>query len=316
MFEEIATFIALVEYGSFSKTSLKLNVSQGAISKRLSKLESNLGILLIHRDTRTINLTTDGILLYNKFKNIRKSLDEFLFESANYNKNYGFQKIELTICLHSAIAYELVCPYLKYYTKQFPNVCLNLIFYSVDLVNDINFDIAISAYKIEYPDYIVKAIRKDSIKLFCTPRYITQYGIPRTLDELSNLDIIAGLDNVNGSFNQINSVVLINKHTGDKVNFTIKRPIVRTNSLSHAKKIGMSADMIFACWESSCEQDVIDGRLIPVLPEYEIPISSTFYLLHKQELCYEAKMFCDFIYKCMEKSLTINYLTNVVNNKL
>lgn len=316
MFEEIATFIALVDYGGFSKTSVRLNMSQGAISKRLAKLESNLGTLLIHRDTRNINLTTDGILLYNKFKNIRKALDDFVFESDNYNKSSTSEKIDLTICLHSTISYELICPYLKYYTKQFPHVCLNLIFYSVDLVNNFEFDIAISEHKIEYPNYIVKPIRKDSIKLFCTPRYIIQHGMPRTLDELSNLDIIAGLDNINCSFNPINSILMVNKYTEEKVQFTIKRPSLRTNSASHAKKIGMSNDMIFACWESLCEQDVINGRIIPVLPEYEIPISSTFYLLHKQELGYEAKMFCDFILKCMEKSLSINYLTDIVNNKL
>jgi DNA-binding transcriptional LysR family regulator len=153
------------------------------------------------------------------------------------------------------------------------------------------------------------------MKLFCTPRYVIQNGLPSTLGELNNLDIITGLENERLSFNQINSMFLINKYTLEKEFLTINQSSIRTNSASHAKKIGMSTDMIFACWESLCEKEVINGRLIPVLPEYDIPISSTFYLIHKQELSYEAKMFCDFINKCMAKSLSINYLTDVINSK-
>lgn len=306
MYDDIAIFIELVECGSFSKASEKLNLSQATISKKLAKLESTVCKLLITRDTRNMNLTEEGELLYHKFKNLRSDFNDYLAQVNTNSANRPDLHTKLTICLHSTISYELICPYIQSYSKRFPHVRLNIVFYAVDLINDMDFDVGISNRIIDNKKYVIKPIRNDKIKLFCTPRYVLHNGLPRTLEELQTHKVIGGLNNKNSTLDEISSCIFVNKYTGEKTYFDSKEYLIKTNSASHAKKIGVAADYIFWCWESLCEQDVGRGKIIPVLPELEIATEYTFYLVYKQNLSHEGQMFCEFIYKCMEKGLSIN----------
>lgn len=313
VFEHIAIFISLIDAKSFSKASEELNLAQGTISRKLTELEQYIGKVLVIRDTRNMNLTENGILLYNKFRHLRKDFDAYLFEVNAVNSNFKKNKINLKICLHSTISYELICPYLKYYTKQFPDVELDIIFYSVDLINEIDFDIGISHRMLEDSKYVVKPIRNDYLKLFCTSQYIAQYGFPKSIDELKSHSLVGCLDNSNNNLTEIQSLTFINKYTKEKVIYKTHSATIRTNSAYHAKKIGLSADNIFWCWESLCEQDVIHGNLVPVLPEFSIYNDNEFYLIYKRGLHHEGNMFCEFLYKCMEQSLSINYFKDIID---
>lgn len=315
MFEHIAIFISLIECNSFSKAAETLKLSQATISRKLNELEQHIGKVLVLRDTRNMSLTEDGILLFNKFKHLRKDLDNYLQEVNYANKVIKNHKTSLRICLHSTISYELICPYLTYYTKQFPNVQLEIIFYSVDLINDIHFDIGISHRILENPEYIVKPIRNDFLKLFCTPQYIAQYGYPKTINEFKSHNVVGCLDNSNNELTEVKSLVLVNKYTNEEVIYKINESFIKTNSASHARKIGMSSDYIFWCWESLCEQDVMHGTLVPVLPEFNISKNNMFYLVYKYGLTHEGTKFCEFLYKCMEQSLSINYSKDIVDSK-
>lgn len=315
MFEHIAIFISLIECNSFSKASEHLRLSQPTISRKLAELERHIGKVLITRDTKNMKLTEDGTLLYNKFKHIRKDFDNYLLEVNYPHKNAKNHKTILRICLHSTISYELICPYLKYYTKQFPDVQLDIIFYSVDLINEINFDIGISHRIVDNVEFVVKPIRHDHMKFFCTPQYAVQYGIPKSIADLNNHNLLGYLDNANNNLKDVKSIALINKYTQEETLYNINNSLIKTNSAYHSKKIGFSSDYIFGCWESLCENDVQRGKLIPVLPEINISKNSTFYLVYKYGLNHEAIMFCEFLYKCMEQSLSISYSKDIVQTK-
>lgn len=315
MFEHIAIFISLIECNSFSKASETLNLSQATISRKMAELEKYIGKILIARDTRNMKLTEDGVLLYSKFKDIRKDFDNYLLEINYTNRKTKSLKTILRICLHSTISDELICPYLKYYTKQFPDVQLDIIFYSVDLINDINFDIGISHRALENPEFVVKPIRNDSMKFFCSPQYVTQYGLPKTIDELKQHTLLGALDNSNNELQEIKLITLINKYTHEEIRYDISSSFIRTNSAAHSRKIGVSSDYIFGCWESLCENDVRQGKLIAVLPEWNISKDNTFYLIYKNGLNHEGTMFCEFLYKCMEQSLSMSYAKEIIHTK-
>lgn len=109
---------------------------------------------------------------------------------------------------------------------------------------------------------------------------------------------------------------MINKYTQEETIYNINNSLIRTNSAYHSRKIGFSSDCIFGCWESLCENDVERGNLIPVLPEINISKNSMFYLVYKYGLNHEATMFCEFLYKCMEQSLSISYSKDIIHNKI
>ena len=56
----VRAFLTVVETGSVTKAARQLNLSQGAISQQIRRLETELGERLLHRDRRTVTLTSAG----------------------------------------------------------------------------------------------------------------------------------------------------------------------------------------------------------------------------------------------------------------
>ena len=63
--DELSVFHAVAEAGSFTHASEALNLSQSAVSRQVSALETSLGVSLFHRHARGLILTEQGDLLYN-----------------------------------------------------------------------------------------------------------------------------------------------------------------------------------------------------------------------------------------------------------
>ena len=64
MLSDLAVFVAVVDAGSFTTASGKLDLSKSMVSKCMNRLESSLGARLLHRTTRRLRLTEAGAALY------------------------------------------------------------------------------------------------------------------------------------------------------------------------------------------------------------------------------------------------------------
>ncbi|MCK8058440.1 MULTISPECIES: LysR family transcriptional regulator [unclassified Fusibacter] len=72
---QLQYFISVCEEKSFTKASLKLHVSQPSISKSVKTLETELGIKLINRDSKQIQITDVGKLFLKNSKDLLKGFD-------------------------------------------------------------------------------------------------------------------------------------------------------------------------------------------------------------------------------------------------
>ena len=71
----LETFIRIAEFGSFSKTASKLNVSQSAVSQQVEVLEKYFGVQLFERSIRGVELTPEGNILLKYSKSIIDNLE-------------------------------------------------------------------------------------------------------------------------------------------------------------------------------------------------------------------------------------------------
>jgi molybdenum-dependent DNA-binding transcriptional regulator ModE len=62
----VTTLAAVVESGSFVRAAESLGVTQSAVSRAVSRLEARLGIRLLHRTTRSVQLTAEGERFYEE----------------------------------------------------------------------------------------------------------------------------------------------------------------------------------------------------------------------------------------------------------
>ena len=80
---EITIFVKVAQLGSFSKAAQSLNIPKSTVSTKLSNLENRLGISLMHRTTRKINLTQIGDQFFKRclssIDNLKSAEDEVVF---------------------------------------------------------------------------------------------------------------------------------------------------------------------------------------------------------------------------------------------
>ena len=72
----LATFVAIAEAGSISETARRLRLSKSVVSDRLTELERSLGANLMHRSTRKLTLTEDGIAFLERASRIAQEVEE------------------------------------------------------------------------------------------------------------------------------------------------------------------------------------------------------------------------------------------------
>ena len=72
----LATFVAIAEAGSISETARRLRLSKSVVSDRLTELERSLGASLMHRSTRKLTLTEDGIAFLERASRIAHEVEE------------------------------------------------------------------------------------------------------------------------------------------------------------------------------------------------------------------------------------------------
>ena len=73
---ELAFFCLLVKQGSLAATARELNLTPPAVSRRLSQLEDRLGVRLLNRTTRRINLTSEGEVYFQHAQRILSDIED------------------------------------------------------------------------------------------------------------------------------------------------------------------------------------------------------------------------------------------------
>ena len=106
---DIEAFIELTETNSFAKAAINLNLSQPALSRRIQKLEQELGTKLFDRTTRKVQLSYSGRNFYERARSI---IDAIKTATKTLNENYSFPSIVKIGAVNSALS-NIIYPALK-----------------------------------------------------------------------------------------------------------------------------------------------------------------------------------------------------------
>lgn len=299
MLDDIVLFVNLVEINSFTKAAEKLGVQPSTISKKINALEQKLGEVLLKRDTRNISLTDYGRLIYEKFSYLPHYVNgvidtinlRFLVTESKSVDISG----KLNIKLGNLISIERVLPKISIFTKLFPNVRLNIrIAHDYHKLQD-DDDILLMQNGVNDPLWVSKFITTEYYKLFCTPSYAKKYGIPKTIEELNNHEIIGGIDDKTNEEREY--VIAKNICTQQKLPIYSGGSQIKINSPLHAKEIGLGSEFIFYCWNGLCQEELCQQKIVPVLPEWYF-YHLDYYVVYKKQSKYIEQMFVEFIHTC------------------
>ncbi|WP_020406128.1 LysR family transcriptional regulator [Hahella ganghwensis] len=181
---DIPVFLAVVESGGFSAAGVRLDISKSAVSKRISHLESRLGVQLLHRTTRRLTLTEAG----ERYLAYAQQAQGLLVEGEDaITQLQGKPQGTLRINVPMVFGRLHVAPLIPAFLSAHPGIRLDMVMEDkmVDLVEG-GFDMAVRIGHLPDSSLIQKRLAPCQSVLCASPDYINQFGSPSTPHDLSN----------------------------------------------------------------------------------------------------------------------------------
>lgn len=187
-FARMQIFVAVVEAGSITAAAERLDLAKSAVSRRLAELEADLGVSLIQRTTRRLNLTESGRAYYARCVAILADVDE---AEAEVSQAHGALRGRLKVALPQAFGLLHLAPLIQTFMKQHPDVQLELDFNDrqVDLMQE-GFDLAIRIATLADSSLIARRLITIPHRVGASPAYLARRGTPRTAADLAHHDCL------------------------------------------------------------------------------------------------------------------------------
>ena len=188
--EGISEFVCVAEYGSFTRAAKALGISTAQVSRQISALEKRLKIKLLYRTTRKVSLTEEGRVFYQHCRSVLDGLNAAEQAVSNLqSKPQGRIKLTAPVTYGEQQLLPLINDFMMQYREI--EVTAFLSNQQIDLVEG-GYDLAIRIGKLRDSTMMAKKLSLRTNFVCATPAYLNQYGVPRTLDDLSQHNCLLG----------------------------------------------------------------------------------------------------------------------------
>jgi DNA-binding transcriptional LysR family regulator len=195
-FDNISAYIRVVETGSISAAALRLDLAKSVVSKRIHDLEAELGVELLHRSTRGMTPTDQGLLFYQRARDIMQQLMTAADEIADRDGDLcGQLRMSAPMSFGTMYLGPLLFPFLAQHPRL--ELALSLDDRVVDLLGE-GYDLAIRIGRLQDSSLIARKLAGSERIVCCSPDYARRAGLPTTLEEIQNHTCI-GYANVHSS---------------------------------------------------------------------------------------------------------------------
>ncbi|KXF79798.1 LysR family transcriptional regulator [Enterovibrio coralii] len=290
--EGIRLFVMAADMLNISAAGRQLGLAPAVASARLSKLENQVGADLLHRSTRKVSLSLEGAEFLPFAREILAQEDAAL---AALGHGKGEVKGTLRFAASSTFAQQFIAPILPKFLEQYPDVNLELKLSDTQMnLIEGGFDLALRNYAIEDSSLRARKLADDKRILCASPDYIAKHGMPETPDSLISHQLLTFADSATKKLISASGEPAYSQFPPQGA---FKRVTCDDGaSMRIATKAGVGISMN-SCW--SVFQDIEDGSLVRVLPDYEIADDSAIWLVYPKSNVLTAKVraFIDFLLK-------------------
>jgi DNA-binding transcriptional LysR family regulator len=289
---EIELFVQVAECGSLTRAAEALELSNAAASRHLAALEERLAARLVQRNTRRLALTEVGEAFYRRCKPL---LAEWHEAEAEVNATVLRPKGVLRITGSLSFCMMHIAPKLPEFTERYPELRVEIVAANrYHELLDSGIDVAIRTREFEADSNItVRRLAETRRILAASPQYLQRHGVPADPHELAQHKLL----------------IYNNAHNPDQLRFTrggqtLVLPVMglleandgqvlRAAALKH---LGILVQPMYILHE-----DVIAGRLVPVLRDWELPrLTINVAYSTRRHLPAKVRCFVDFMVEQFE----------------
>lgn len=174
----VATFVQVVEAGSFTTAAMRMNLTRSAVGKVITRLEARLGVRLLHRTTRTQTLTEAGQAYYDRCVRALAELDE---AEAELETKRSVPRGRLRVSVPIAFGHLCVAPVLFELARRHAHLQIDLSFTDrfVDLLEE-GIDLAVRIGSLgDSSSLSARRIGVQYQTIGAAPSYLARHGKPR-----------------------------------------------------------------------------------------------------------------------------------------
>lgn len=284
--DKLRVFHAVAQAGSFTHAGEILHLSQSATSRQISSLEQGLGVSLFHRHARGLVLTEQGELLFRTAHDVLMKLESVQTRlKDSKEKPNGPLIVTTTVGLGSTWLASRV----RRFVELYPDVELQLRLEDSDLnLNMREADVAIRLHRPTEPDLIQRKLFTVHFHIYASPKYVKEHGVPKSIEELDDHQLITFGVPVPGFLKDINWLATAGRKSSDP----------RTTALSLNNVVAIMRAVESGAGIAMIPDYLLDEHhtLVELLPDVELPSLET-YFAYPTELRSSAKVqaFRDFL---------------------
>ncbi|CAN7675822.1 LysR substrate-binding domain-containing protein [Paraburkholderia sp. 22099] len=182
MLQAMTVFKRVVDASSFSRAADSLEMPRASVSTVVQNLEGHLGVRLLNRTTRSVQVTGDGALYYEYCARILAEVSDA--ESALSNKRQS-PRGTIRVDTSATFATNVLIPVLRDFNARYPDIAvkLGIADRNVDLVQE-GVDCVIRIGVLDDSSLVARTIGSVRMTTCAAPAYLEQMGEPATPDDL------------------------------------------------------------------------------------------------------------------------------------
>jgi DNA-binding transcriptional LysR family regulator len=298
---ELELFVHTAELGTLSKAAELLDISNASASRHLAALEQRLNVRLVERNTRRLSLTPVGHEFFTRCKNLLSELRE---AEASVTTSLAEPTGTLTITASISFAMLHISPLLPAFKKLYPQIKINVLganrYYDI---MDTGIDLAIRTREFEPDSNItIRRLAETRRVLAASPDYLRQHGKPKSVADLCNHDMLL--------YSHANQPRTLSFSNGEKRESIKIDPVLETNDGQIVRAAAIAGAGILVQPKYIVHDDLIAGRLIPVLDEWDLPrLTINIAFQDRRYMPAKTRLFIDFLLNDFQQKQYERYWT-------
>jgi len=181
--DQLRTLVKVVQAGSFTRAAELLGSEKARLSRLVSRLESQLGVRLLERTTRSLRLTEVGREIFERAVTVLAAVEDTEQVAARV---HDVPRGVLRLTCGVEFGQLAVSAWVSAYLKRYPDVAVEADYTNriVDLVHE-GFDLAIRVGELAESSLAARRLGELTYGLYAAPAYLERHGTPRNIDALS-----------------------------------------------------------------------------------------------------------------------------------
>lgn len=284
--ETMQAFVTVIEEGSFSAAAEQLGLTPSGISRSIGKLEKQLGVRLIRRTTRRLDLTDEGRWFLENARDIlgRMQATELTLQSAAEHPS-GLLRINAA----TPVFDHVLAPLLPAFCRRYPRIRLELT--SGEMVGDLieqGADVALRVGQLQDSTLNARLLFESRWRLVASPAYLAEHGAPASVAELARQRLLG--------FSQPSSLNLWPLRHGHVDGLAIEPTMTASNGET-LRYLALAGNGIACLSDFLVDRDIAAGHLTALLPDDMLPWRQPVWAVYYRQGFLAARVACfvDFL---------------------